>query len=463
MPRRRIALAAVLALALAGCSGTPAPAPEPTETAATAADATPTDAAPVELPDTAVGDAARWVLDLLAADSGPTAEEAQARFGEEFLSQVPADQVVQVFDQLRREGPFTVVSWDGTETQGTAELDSPGTPVLMMLALKDDRIDGLMFVPNEKAPEVDAPADAARALAGAAERSSFLLAEVTRNAGVPECTPIEERDADTVLPIGSMFKLYVLGAVVTAVEDGRLTWDQELTITDAVRSLPSGDLRNEPDGTKVTVEEAALKMISNSDNTAADLLIGAVGREAVEEELEAMGHHAPELNRPFLTTREAFQMAADAGLRAKFADASEGFDDATAEASDAQRAVLEGLPEWDLGYDEQTLADPAWDEGLDWYATARDLCAAQVALQQRAGTEAGQPVRGIMAAYPGIEVPGAVYIGFKGGSAPGELGLSFYVEGPEKIRVLVLQSAGSAADAVPQPNWLAGLAENTLD
>ncbi|MHA7861799.1 serine hydrolase [Tessaracoccus sp. Y36] len=465
MPRSRLALAAVVALALSACSGaTEPPAPEPTTASAEAsATASPTpEAVPVELPDTPVGEAAQWVLDLLAADAGPTAEEAEERLGDQFLGQVPADQVGQVFAQLREEGPFTLVGWDGTDTQGTAELDSPATPVLMMIALKDGKIDGLMFVPNEKAPEIQTPAEASQLLLDKAPTSSFLLAEVTRTGDTPECTPIEQRDADTVLPIASMFKLYVLGAVATAVEDGTLTWEQELTLTEGLKSLPTGSLRNEPAGTKVTVEKAALEMISNSDNTAADLLIDAVGREAVEAELETMGHHAPELNRPFLTTREAFQMAGDQGIRAKWAAASNGYADATVAVSEAQRAVLSGLPEWDLTYDETTMGSPFWDEGIDWYATAADLCAAHVNLQQRAATEAGKPVRDILAAYPGIEVPGAAYIGFKGGSVPGALGLSFYVEGPEKIRVLVLQSAGDTPESVPQPNWMASLAENTL-
>lgn len=473
MSRFRIALAATIALAVSACSGTGAtqsPAPETTAPSAAPTQATtePADPAPTveptsaEIPDTPVGEAARWVLDTLAADSGPTAEEAGERFGEEFLSQVPADQVSQVFDQLRGEGPFTLVSWNGTETQGTAELESDGTPVMMMLAVKEGRIDGLMFVPNEKAPEFATPAEASQALLAEAPTSSFLLADVTRGADVPECTPVENRDADVVRPIASMFKLYVLGAVVTAIDAGDLAWDQELTLTEELKSLPTGDLRNQPAGTKVTVQDAATRMIANSDNTATDLLIDALGRDAVEAELTTMKHHAPELNKPFLTTREAFQIAADEGLRAQWAEASKGYDDASPEVTAAQRAILVDLPAWDLSYEEATMADPFWDEGVDWYATAEDLCRAHVDLQSRLGTEAGAPVRAIMGEYPGIQAEGASYVGFKGGSTPGALGLSFYVEGPEKIRVLVLQTVGESPEQIPQPSWLASFAENTL-
>lgn len=469
MPRLPLALAATLALALSACSGPSSPesspdtptdraastqaAPSPSSTDPMASPASPPE--PVTLPATPVGEAAQWVLDTLAAESGPTAEEAEERFGAEFLSQVPAAQVGMVFDQLRAGAPFTLVKWEGGELQGAGDLESSAMPMTMMLEVQDAKIAGLVFVPNETANSTTA-AEASTELQARASQSSFLLAD-------DECTPLEARDTDTPLPMGSMFKLYVLGAVVAAVEGGQLSWDEELTLTDELKSLPSGDLRGEPSGTLVAVEDAALKMISESDNTATDLLIHAVGREAVEAQLEAMGHHAPELNTPFLTTREAFQLAGDADLRTLWSAASGGYDNDSPEVSEAQRAVLEALPAWDLTFDEALMADPFWDDGIDWFATAEDICAAHVHLQQLAESESGAPVRGILATNPGIEVAGAGYIGFKGGSAPGELGLSFYVEKGDEARVLVLQTAGGTPHEVPQPGWLASLAEAALN
>jgi beta-lactamase class A len=65
-------------------------------------------------------------------------------------------------------------------------------------------------------------------------------------------------------------------------------------------------LQDEPDGTQISVLEAAVKMISISDNTATDILIDLVGRSAVEAALTETGMAKPSLNRPFLTTRETF-------------------------------------------------------------------------------------------------------------------------------------------------------------
>src|SRR5699024_5837996 len=116
------------------------------------------------------------------------------------------------------------------------------------------------------------------------------------------------RSADEPAPLGSIFKLYVLLAVSQAVDTGDLEWETKLTVSDENRSLPSGELQDAPDGTQVTVLDAATKMIEVSDNTATDLLMQAVGRSAVEGAVGAAGHHNPGLMTPFPSTRELFQI-----------------------------------------------------------------------------------------------------------------------------------------------------------
>ena len=46
-----------------------------------------------------------------------------------------------------------------------------------------------------------------------------------------------------------MFKLYILSAVANQIDAGDLKWDQQLTITEQIKSLPTGALQNKPDGT----------------------------------------------------------------------------------------------------------------------------------------------------------------------------------------------------------------------
>ncbi len=114
--------------------------------------------------------------------------------------------------------------------------------------------------------------------------------------------PVHGVAADQPRSLGSLFKLYVLGAVAQEVKLGRLAWDDELTITDERKSLPSGELQDRPDGSKVAVKDAAKLMISISDNTATDLLIDRVGKPVVEGVIRSWSSHA-DRNIPLLTTR----------------------------------------------------------------------------------------------------------------------------------------------------------------
>lgn len=449
-----VAVAALLGLAT-GCSGGPA---EPAPTATTLA-------AEVVIPDSVPGRATRWVLELLAAESGPSVAEATARFAPVFLEQIPATDVAGVFGQLRALGPFTPTGYSEAAGNAQAAVTGAGGRRFLLSVSTDDAglIQGLFVQPAADLPQIESLADAAAAVESAAEASSLLVARVVDDGAAASCVPMEARDAQVLRPIGSVFKLYVLGAVVQAIADGALGWEDTLILTDDLRSLPSGTLQDEPAGTEVSVREAAEAMISISDNTAADMLVDAVGRDAVEAAVVRMGHGDPEVITPFLTTREMFLLAftSDA-LRGDWAEAS-GDDPLSADpaVSDAQRAVVEAVPGGEIVLDPELFARPAWPEGLDWFATADDLCAAHLALQGMATTTAGAPVRDILAINPG-GVAGVDYVAFKGGSAPGEMAGSWYVEEAGERYVLVVQVADPAS-AVPDGAWLAAVAQQVVD
>lgn len=459
MAKSRCWISAVLIavlFAVVGCSSSTTEDPTPPPT--TSETPSPSAAPDVQLPDSPLGEATGWLLETLNGSSGPTAEEAEARFADIFLAELPAAEVEALFASLREAQPFTLLGWQETsENNGAAHLDSGQGEVSMMVNVNDEGlIDGLFFSSVEEAPQVSSPAEAAGALADRAEHSAFLFAD-------GQCTPSEAQNEENAMPIGSMFKLYVLGAVVTEVENGTLNWDDELTLTDELKSLPSGTLQDEPAGTTVTVREAAEQMISISDNTATDLLIDAVGRATVEAELATMGHHAPEMNMPFLTTREMFQLAmSDEELREQWQSATPEATDTSADVTAAQREVIADLPAWDREIDQELASVPFWSEGLDWFATATDVCRAHQVLQEKAETDAGEPVRDILSKNPGVSVPDADFVGFKGGSSVGEIGLSFYVEQDDQTQVLVLMTAGSSAESVPADSWIANIAEQVL-
>lgn len=210
----------------------------------------------------------------------------------------------------------------------------------------------------------------------------------------------------------------MLVAIVDAVAQGSITWEDEIAIDDDLDSLPSGITQDEPDGSTVAVRELAERMISISDNSATDVLIDLVGRDAVEAALVAAGHSAPELNLPLLTTRELFVLKLDGRLRETYLAADEG----------GRRELLAGpVAEVDalaLAATADRWTGPIEVETLEWFASPADLCRVLTVLA------ADDEARGVLSLNPGLpdEQLRWSFIGFKGGSEPGVLNLSWVVE-----------------------------------
>lgn len=426
------ALATAVALAVSACS-----------TAAPEASTAPT---AVALPDTAVGERAQWVLDTVNSESESSEEDIEANISAEMLEQVPASQMIAVFGQMSDAKPWTPA--EVTEQSGglVVLLHSETAELQMQISVDEQTlINGLLF---QQPPADRTPATSWQGLeknvAALDAETSMTVTRIEGDAAGSAGSAGSAGDrvvdiaGDETKPLGSVFKLYVLGAVADAVAAGTLSWDDNLIISDDTRSLPSGELQDLPSGTLVTVRDAATKMIEISDNTATDLLIDRVGREAVEAQLAVMGHHDPSLNTPFVKTREFFQL----GWGADFADARAAW---AGQSIDERRAVLDALPGGVLDIASFDLSTSAWQQQIDWFANPADLVAAHLALQQKAETPAGEPVRGILSANPGLEFDTDVfpYVAFKGGSAPGVLAGSWLLEREDGVRFVITLQASS--------------------
>lgn len=444
------ALVAALTLTGAALSGCTTPAPGPgTSASSTAAPA----AEAAALPDTVLGEHAAWILEAMNGDLEPIDIDAgiAERFNADMLEQLSVAELRQVIEQLQLQGPWRIDAVDVAPDAGTQAVitirPTDGDALDMQIAVDgDDLVAGLLFAPSaaDRTPSTSW-AELEDVVESFAADTTMVVTEVDPAAtgegasGAPGADLAVDRlletgDPAAPHPSGSIFKLYVLGAVADAVEAGTLTWDTPLTITDDIKSLPSGELQNEPAGTTVTVREAAEKMIAISDNTATDLLIATVGPEAVEAALADMGHHDPSLNTPMLTTRALFQLgwgSAGEGASGDQADSRAAIRDRWGSAGETERrAMLDSLPGGIVTVDPADLTDSVWQHGLDWFTSADDLVAAHVALQQRAATDAGAPVGEILSANPGLGSIGEEWstVAFKGGSSIGVLAGSWYLE-----------------------------------
>jgi hypothetical protein len=272
--------------------------------------------------------------------------------------------------------------------------------------------------------------------------------------GEAEPAPVITLDPDRPLAIGSAFKLYVLGALVRDTTQGTRKLSDLVTIDAGARSLPSGILQDWPEGATVTLDTAANLMISRSDNTATDLLMRTLGRDRVEAMLTPMGMRDPARTRPFLTTAEMFRL--------KFVDAGKAGIAYAALDETARREFLRArLPATPLSedtIDAGAFSNPSQIDSIEWFASASDLARAMDWL--RRNTEppqgAGGRLRGALAINPGLSISETQFpwIGFKGGSEPGVLNLSFLLRRADGAWFAVVASWNDPSQALDEQAFM---------
>lgn len=230
---------------------------------------------------------------------------------------------------------------------------------------------------------------------------------------------IAGRNADTQFAIGSTFKLYILAELVAEIQAGERKWSEVTTLPHRTYSAPA--INRWPDSSAVTLQSLATWMISVSDNRATDNLLYLLGREQVESKLAMIGHSNPEKMLPFLSTIEAFALKSpdNAALRDAFLKASES----------RQRALIAENTD-KLGYDEVDPAmfagGPLYIDTIEWFASPSDIGLVLNNIRRSQSKEALD----ILAVNPGVVSPGPKwkYIGYKGGSEPGVISMSYLLQ-----------------------------------
>ncbi|MFI6498827.1 serine hydrolase [Nonomuraea typhae] len=397
MTSKSLLALAVAGTLAAGFGGVAAPA------GATTVKVSPAD---VEIPATPAGQQLRWMLDAVARAPVPE-NEIKEHVAAAFLASVPPAQFNKTFQALKGLTLTSVES--AAPTALTADGTAAGREVHIVLVVDGDgKLSTLMFpdTPPKSWKELDGQ------LAKTAPQYSFLAAEIKDR----RCRPVHDAGSQKARPLGSMFKLYVLGAVAGQIREGKYTWDTQLTITPELKSL-GGELSGRPDGSKVSVYEAAKLMISISDNTGTDLLIGKAGRKAVEKTLRTW-RGPRQGNVPFLTTRELFVLKG-AGYP-QHADAYKRL------GTEAKRAYLR-----DTVAEVPLSTIKPWDkprelETLEWFASPAEICRAHAELRRFPDPKVGQ----VMSANPGGLAEGTW---FKGGSEAGLHNLSHSYRAGKKV------------------------------
>lgn len=98
-----------------------------------------------------------------------------------------------------------------------------------------------------------------------------------------------EYKADKLFPSASLIKLPMMAAVFEKIRKGDLSFDTQIRLTRRERRGGSGTLKWAREGTKLSVMELLYKMITESDNTATNMLSDYVGMNYLQREFSRMG------------------------------------------------------------------------------------------------------------------------------------------------------------------------------
>jgi hypothetical protein len=440
-----LAITITVSLIATGCSNSASPSAT-TNPAKKAASTTPAFVSKT-LPKSPVGDQLSWFLGAMS--TVPLTEQViDAHFSSSFLKSVNPDQINTALTSVQSASGSSAADPSGASLDGLLVVEPSALQAVATIGTTkwtisisvnaEGLIEGLLlsrYVPPPTSwDQLDGD------LAAIAPDVGFLAARVSSNG---TCIPIHQVAASTTRPLASMFKLFVLGALTQQIAEGKITWDQKLTVTSALKSIGSiqGSLQYSPVGTQVTVEEAATKMISLSDNTAADMLINLVGRTAVESQVHQWTGSAT-LNNPFFTTRELFLLhyvnypaLANRYLALK--------------PSERASFLTSSVDPLSLGQVHESTS-PRDVGSLEWFASPLDMCRAFVGLQQLSTRPGLAPIDSVLSTNQGgigLTKPTWSTVWFKGGSEPGVLTLGYLAKKSDGQTYVVVAMAENPAAA----------------
>jgi beta-lactamase class A len=370
--------------------------------------------------------------------------EPERLFSPAFLTHVSAAQVKALAADLTRSyGRARAVARIEAKsaTSGTVILDLERATLRLEISFAESPphlIESLLVTADAKGDTVRALSAAIASLPGDISLAAMRLGE-----GEPK--PFLTQQPDRPLAIGSAFKLFILAELVREVKAGERRWADVVPLTG--RSLPSGFLQTWPQGAPLTLHSLAALMISQSDNSAADTLLAALGREKIERSLAGFGVKAPERLRPFLSTREAFLLkAGEPSLRTRW----------TADGEAERRALLAGdvaSGSLDSIDPRHFAAGPVAISEIEWFASPADLVRTLDWLRQ-SGDEQALAILEINPGIPSLRRDFA-YAGFKGGSETGVLNLSFLLRRRDGAWFAVSLTWNNPAAAVDEAQLVA--------
>lgn len=387
---------------------------------------------------TAFDQGAANVLALLQGQA-----KGDAIFNPAFLAAVPPEQLATVLSSLKTqfgEAQAVVAVRPMDARAASIDIRFDKAVVTFTIGVLESRLSGL-FITGTRT-EGDSLAKITTDLAALPGRTGLIVQKLT-GAGAET---IVSRNADDRFAIASVFKLYVLAEIDRAVRAGERRWSDVLPLTQ--KSHPSGIAQDWPDNAPMTLQTLATLMISISDNSATDTLVAAIGPKKLAAIVRASGHAQPSDLIPLLSTQQVtgLKMSANAALRDRFLAA----DDTQQTRLLEEAGETLRLKNLDLSV---YTGGPNQIDTIEWFASPADI-ARLLAMLER---DADPVTRAILKVNPGIPPVSAgrwAYLGYKGGSEPGIMGMSFVAGGKQGERYIVSALVNDAKTEIDQPGFI---------
>lgn len=101
----------------------------------------------------------------------------------------------------------------------------------------------------------------------------------------------------------SMIKVFIMAKAYEDIKDGKFSENQELVLKDSDKVGGAGSLVGWPTGSKITVHELLKLMITESDNTATNMMIDLLGMDNINQYIREHGYSDSLLQRKMMDTQ----------------------------------------------------------------------------------------------------------------------------------------------------------------
>ncbi len=372
-------------------------------------------------------------------------------FAASFLNEIPASQIAEIARQLEAQhGRLAGVADIRPEGPANGEVDLKyQRAVVTMQLVVGQQLPSMAIglLVTKVAVKGDGWQMLEREFRSLPGRSTLYVAEIG-----DRIEPLIALNASEQFAIGSTFKLWPLAEAARQVKAGKRRWTDVVPL--GAPSFPSGITQDWPKGAPVTLHTLATLAISISDNSATDTLMDTLGRGNVDQLVIDSEHSAPEMTLPVLKTVEAFWLKTSAAAQ----------DRGTwiAGSLKERRALINRMRVSINRIDRTTFGDkPAYINEVEWFASGEDL-ARLFSVILATNSKEPRDILAVVRPLPKATQDRFSYVGYKGGSEPGVMSMSFLLQTKDQQWIVVTGSWNNIAAALNERQF-EGLMQRAVD